>query len=49
MAEDKVVQFPETSEIDQQFLELERQQQIIRQQSKEISEKGSKNEFFCKK
>tara|TARA_R110001583_G_scaffold36533_4_gene120196 strand:- start:239 stop:388 length:150 start_codon:yes stop_codon:yes gene_type:complete len=36
MSEDKVVDFPKTTEIDQQFLELEKQKVLIREQLKEI-------------
>jgi|TARA_R110000796_G_scaffold21_2_gene81 hypothetical protein len=48
MPEGKVLDFPQNSEVDQEFLNLERQQQLIRQQAKEIIEKEVKNEFFCK-
>ena len=48
MTEGKVVDFPKISEVDKQFIELERQQQIIRQQAIEILKKGSKDEFFGK-
>jgi len=36
MPEDKVVDFPKTNEIDQQFLELEKQKVLIREQLAEI-------------
>ena len=36
MPEDKVVDFPKVSEIDQQFLELEKQKVLIREQLEEI-------------
>ena len=39
MTEHKVVKFPDQSELDKQFLTLEAQRQIIRNQAKEISER----------
>ena len=42
MTEGKVVDFPKISEVDKQFIELERQQQIIRQQAIEILKKLAK-------
>ena len=37
-----IVDFPQTSEVDQQFLELERQQDLINQQRVAIMEKADK-------
>ena len=37
---DKVVPFPKLSEADQQWLDLKRQQELIRQQAKHIESKG---------
>tara|TARA_R100001369_G_scaffold36736_1_gene62146 strand:+ start:672 stop:803 length:132 start_codon:yes stop_codon:yes gene_type:complete len=42
MTDKKVLDFPQTSDTDQQFLDLERQQKEIREQSREIAKKGSK-------
>ncbi len=36
----KVIQFPKTSEIDKQFLQLEQQRELIQQQKKLIPEKN---------
>ena len=33
-----IVDFPQTSEVDQQFLELEKQQELIREQTKRIED-----------
>jgi|TARA_B100001093_G_C26106826_1_gene709222 hypothetical protein len=35
----KVIKFPEPSEIDKQFLELERQKELIREQRRLIEER----------
>tara|TARA_R100000935_G_scaffold17034_2_gene33647 strand:+ start:327 stop:476 length:150 start_codon:yes stop_codon:yes gene_type:complete len=43
MPDDKVVNFPMTSEVDQQFLDLERQKEKIREQLEDIL---SLNESF---
>jgi len=37
---DKVVSFPKLSEGDQQWLELKKQQELIRQQARLIAKKG---------
>jgi len=37
---EKVVPFPKLSEADQQWLVLKKQQELIRQQSKQIESKG---------
>ena len=37
---DKVVPFPKLSEADQQWLELKKQQELIRQQARLIANKG---------
>tara|TARA_B100000780_G_scaffold263898_1_gene218130 strand:- start:405 stop:536 length:132 start_codon:yes stop_codon:yes gene_type:complete len=39
MMPDKVVTFPQTSEVDRQFLELERQREAIREQARLIMER----------
>lgn len=36
---EKVIQFPQTSELDKQFIELEKQQQLIKEQSALIHKK----------
>lgn len=36
---DKVIPLPGTSEVDRQFIELERQREEIRQQAQKISER----------
>tara|TARA_X000001036_G_scaffold233428_1_gene217953 strand:- start:133 stop:261 length:129 start_codon:yes stop_codon:yes gene_type:complete len=38
---DNILQFPQTSEIDKQFLQLEKQRELIRQQKKLIAEKNN--------
>jgi len=38
MAADKVITFPQPSEADRQFLELERQREVIRKQAELIAE-----------
>tara|TARA_R100000935_G_C2796618_1_gene148443 strand:- start:902 stop:1027 length:126 start_codon:yes stop_codon:yes gene_type:complete len=38
MAVDKVITFPQRSEVDRQFLELERQREAIRKQAELIAE-----------
>jgi|TARA_R110000822_G_scaffold137949_8_gene275429 hypothetical protein len=35
---DKILEFPVPSEVDRQFLELEKQQQLIREQTKRIED-----------
>ncbi len=37
----KIIQFPKTSEVDKQFLQLEQQRELIRQQKKLIAEKNN--------
>jgi len=37
---EKVVPFPKLSEADQQWLDLKKQQELIRQQTKHIESKG---------
>lgn len=37
---EKVVPFPKLSEADQQWLDLKKQQELIRQQAKRIESKG---------
>ena len=39
---EKVIQFPRHSELDKQFIELEKQQQLIKEQSALIQEKKDK-------
>jgi len=39
MPEDKIVEFPQVSDTDRQFLELERQKLLIEQQRKRVEEK----------